>query len=249
MKKPNTIHGIDLTALGGIDALMDFHRRTFGNATMMADGDPAPGEPTPAAPKPADPAPADPKPNDPAPADPKPGDDPWSDPVKARAEIERLRRENGNARTTAKQQAAEEARNELLEKLGLKDGDKPVDAAELAAQLAAKDTDLTTSQETVRKLTVERALDKAARKSGADEDLLAAVLAHKGSLRDLDPSATDFTTKLDAIVKKEVEANPKLKAVQAAGQSGADFTGRTGEERNSKKPVPLHQAVSTHYNK
>lgn len=32
-------HGIDLYAPGGIEQLLDFHRATFGDATMLADGD------------------------------------------------------------------------------------------------------------------------------------------------------------------------------------------------------------------
>lgn len=32
-------HGIDITAPGGIDALMEFHRSTFGDAQMNANGD------------------------------------------------------------------------------------------------------------------------------------------------------------------------------------------------------------------
>lgn len=36
---PKTIHGIDLTAPGGIEALLAFHYRTFGDAIMLADGE------------------------------------------------------------------------------------------------------------------------------------------------------------------------------------------------------------------
>ncbi|ALQ32168.1 hypothetical protein ATC04_17600 [Arthrobacter sp. YC-RL1] len=36
---PKTIHGIDLTAPGGIEALLAFHYRTFGDAVMLADGE------------------------------------------------------------------------------------------------------------------------------------------------------------------------------------------------------------------
>ncbi len=35
---PKTIHGIDLTAPGGIEALLAFHYRTFGDAVMLAAG-------------------------------------------------------------------------------------------------------------------------------------------------------------------------------------------------------------------
>lgn len=58
-------HGIDLTAPDGIAALLDFHRRTFGDARMENDPAPAP-TPTPVAPVVPAPAPA-PKPG-PAPA-------------------------------------------------------------------------------------------------------------------------------------------------------------------------------------
>lgn len=36
---PKTIHGIDLTAPGGIEALLAFHFQTFGDAVMLADGE------------------------------------------------------------------------------------------------------------------------------------------------------------------------------------------------------------------
>lgn len=34
-----TVHGIDLTAPGGIEALLAFHYQTFGDAVMLADGE------------------------------------------------------------------------------------------------------------------------------------------------------------------------------------------------------------------
>lgn len=142
----------------------------------------------------------------------------------AQDKLAALNRENASTRVNAKQQAADEARAELLRKLGLtKDGEETPDPAKLAADLTAKDAAL-------RTLTVERALDKAARKAGADEDLLAAVLAHKGALGKLDPTAADFTTQLEALVKTEVDGNPKLKAARAAGASGVELGGGTGEQ-------------------
>lgn len=36
-----TIHGIDITAIGGIAALLEFHRLTFGDAVMEADAEAA----------------------------------------------------------------------------------------------------------------------------------------------------------------------------------------------------------------
>ncbi|MFJ4286412.1 hypothetical protein ACIPY0_12270 [Paenarthrobacter nicotinovorans] len=149
--------------------------------------------------------------------------DVWDDPVAARAEIEKLRKQNGDERINAKKQAADEARQELLQKLGLVKGDEKPSIDDLIKQNSSKDAAL-------RSLTVERALDKAARKAGADEDLLAAVLAHKGSLSKLDPSEADFATKLDALVKAELDGNPKLKAARAAAASGVELGGGSGEQ-------------------
>lgn len=36
---PKTVHGIDLTAPGGIEALLAFHFQNFGDAVMQADGE------------------------------------------------------------------------------------------------------------------------------------------------------------------------------------------------------------------
>lgn len=119
--------------------------------------------------------------------------------------------------------AAEARINKILEAAGIKTAEEPLDASKLTEQLSAKD-------QALRTLTVERALDKAARKNGADEDLLAAVLAHKGDLGKLDPNAEDFATQLDALVKSTVESNPKLKAARAAGASGIELNGGTGEQ-------------------
>ena len=56
-------HGIDITAPGGLTALMAFHRLTFGDAVMRVNPDADPQ--TPPAPAPVtDPAPGDPAAND-----------------------------------------------------------------------------------------------------------------------------------------------------------------------------------------
>ena len=119
--------------------------------------------------------------------------------------------------------AAETRINKILEAAGIKTAEEPLDAAKLTADLSAKD-------QAIRALKVERALDKAARKAGADEDLLDAVLTRKGALAELDPSSDDFAQQLDALVKAEVDANPKLKAVRATGASGIELSGGTGEQ-------------------
>lgn len=140
--------------------------------------------------------------------------------------IRDTRKEAGDARAAGKK-AADEAQAALTKSIGkalglIKDDEKP-DPAKLTEQLTA-------TQAEARTLKVERALDKAARKHGADEDLLVAVLAHNGELKKLDPTADDFTKTLDALVKTTVDANPKLKATQAAAASGVDGAGGSGEK-------------------
>jgi hypothetical protein len=139
--------------------------------------------------------------------------------------IRDTRKEAGDNRAKAltAETAAQERVNKILEAAGIKTADEPLDPAKLTEQLSAKD-------QAIRDLKVERALDKAARKAGADEDLLDAVLTRKGALAGLDPSATDFAQQLDALVKAEVDANPKLKAARAAGASGIEQTGGSGEQ-------------------
>lgn len=136
------------------------------------------------------------------------------------------RKEAGDHRAkalTAADEATKNLTSQLAKALGLAKDDEPLDPAKLTEQLSAKD-------QAIRDLKVERALDKAARKVGADEDLLDAVLTRKGALAGLDPSADDFTQQLDALVKAEVDANPKLKAARAAGASGVELSGGTGEQ-------------------
>jgi hypothetical protein len=161
---------------------------------------PAPGaqqEPAAAtpAPKPAPPAheaPAEPHAN------------PWDDPKAAQAEIERLRRENGAARTTAKAQAADEARNELAQQIGKALGlvaDEPVDPAKLTEQLAAKDAE-------ARQAKVALAVYQAAGNT-ADPVALLDSQSFLAKVKGIDPSDSAAIT---AAITEAVAANPRLGA-------------------------------------
>lgn len=182
---------------------------------------------TPAAVTPPAPAPAPATPPAAAtPAAPAPEavDNPWADPVAAKAEIERLRRENGADRVNAKQTAADEARQELTKTLakalGLVDGDTPPDPAKLTEQL-------TTAQQAATDTARDFAIYKAASTAGADPQALLDSLAFQNKVQGIDP--TD-TTALEAAITEAVKNNPRFKTAQAAGPSGADFTGGTGED-------------------
>lgn len=246
MNKRKLIHGIDPYAPGGIDALIAHHRLTFGDAVMMADGeggdrgeggDDAGTPAAPAAPGTPEAPPAAAK--DAAKADEDKGDL-WDDPAKAKAEIERLRAENGRDRTAGKTEAAKAATDELTQKLAkalglVKDDDEAPDASKLTAQLTEREAQAKQAQ-------TELAVYKLAGKHSGDADALLDSRSFLAKIADIDP--TD-TAAIDAAVKQAVTENPKLKSAQAAGRSGAEFNGGSGE--GTKKAGNLTDAVSNHY--
>ena len=145
----------------------------------------------------------------------------WDDPVAARAEIEKLRRQNGDDRINAKKAAADEARTELLKKLGLtKDGDEAPDPAKVAADLAAE-------REARANTARELAIFKAASAAGADPAKLLDSNSFLTSVKGIDPSDGDA---IAAAITAAVTANASLKAARAAGASGIEQTGGTGEQ-------------------
>lgn len=167
--------------------------------------------------------PAAPVPAPPTPAEPAPAANVWDDPAAARAEIEKLRRENGAERVNAKTQAAEEARNELLQKLGLtKDGEPKIDPDALAK-------DLSTAREQARQTAVDLAVYRAAAANRANPDALLDSASFLAKVRTLDPTGADFNTQVTDAIKAAVTANQSLKATQAVGASGVELNGGTGE--------------------
>lgn len=139
---------------------------------------------------------------------------PWENPEAAKAEIERLRRENASERVNAKAAAAEAAKAELAQQigraLGLVKDDEPADPAKLTEQL-------TTTQRQATAAQLELAIYKAAAAKGADPN----ALLDSRSFMD---RATADPTALDALITDQLTSNPRLKAAQAAPVGGADFT-------------------------
>lgn len=147
---------------------------------------------------------------------------PWDDPEEAKAEIKRLRRENATQRVDPKA-AADAARNELTQSLakalGLVKDDEPADPKVLTEQLTA-------AQKTAADTARDFAIFKAATAAKADPQALLDSLAFRQKVEGIDPSDT---AALEAAIKDAVSTNPRFKTVQAAGASGADFAGGTGE--------------------
>jgi hypothetical protein len=229
--KRKTIHRIDPYAPGGIDALLAHHRLTFGDATMSV----APGEAPAPAGEPAAPAPA-PAPVAPVTAPVEPAPENVADlPAWAQKIITDTRAEaaaNRTGKSTVEQQLAA-----ITKALNPDAGTDAPDPEALATQIAAKDA-------TIRTLTIDNALGAALTANQASP-LTASVLRGQDAFKDLDPTAPDFQAKLDAVVKEAVTKHPELKTVQAAGASGANFPGGSGE--SAKKETTLAGAVANHY--
>lgn len=153
---------------------------------------------------------------------------PWDDPAAAKAEIERLRKENGAERVNAKAQAATDARQELAKALGLIKGDEPADPVKLAEQLTVEKAE-------ARQARVELAVYRAAGPS-ADPSALLDSTSFLASLKDIDPSDSAAVT---AAITAAVASNPRLGAAPgsrlpapniAQGSAGSGPAGLTPDD-------------------
>lgn len=127
---------------------------------------------------------------------------PWEDPAVAKAEIERLRRENASSRTNAKATAAEEARKELAQQIGKALGlvqDEAVDPAELTQQL-------TKAQQEQRQAALELAIYRATPDAAVANALLDSR-TFLATVSDLDPNDG---TAIAAAVGEAVQNIPAL---------------------------------------
>ncbi|WP_104088005.1 hypothetical protein [Arthrobacter sp. GMC3] len=234
-------HGIDLNAAGGLAALFALHRGTFGGATMSAaaaEGSDGAGEQAgtqgeqgaagAAAAAGGDAAKSGDGQQDAAKA--------WDGKVESldpavQKMIADLRKADGDERVAAKTLAAiQKALNPDAK------GDEKPDADVLTKALAERDSDAKAAK-------TELAVFRLAGKSGADADALLDSRAFLAKIAALEPTDTAGITKA---IEDAVKNNPKLKAVLAAGKSGTNFTGGSGEGAKPKF-TSLDAAVKTHY--
>ncbi|KRE79953.1 hypothetical protein [Arthrobacter sp. Soil763] len=235
-----TIHGIDPYAPGGIEALLAHHRLTFGDAVMEAgagdggDGGQQ-GELQAAG---TDGQQGEQKPGG-GQQEAKPSE--WdgkveSLPAGAQKIINDLRKAEGDERVAKKTlDAIQKALNPDAE------GDKP-DADALARAVTEREAE-------AKQAKTELAVYKLSGKAGADADALLDSRGFLAKIADLDP--TD-TAKITKAIEDAVKDNPKLKQARAAGVSGADFSGGTGEQRQTDaskaKPGPARIAAAFNSN-
>lgn len=141
-------------------------------------------------------------------ANPTPEASPWENPEAAKAEIERLRKENGAARTNAKAQAAEDARKELAAEFA-----KILNPEAPESDPAKLTESLTQSQADAKQARVELAVFRNASTAGGDP---AALLDSTSFLKSLDAIDPSDSAAVQAAIAKAVEANTRLGAAPAA---------------------------------
>lgn len=175
--------------------------------------------------------------------------EPWKDPDAAKAEIERLRKENGDSRINAKNTAREEGKTEaqtalakaLAPLLGIElEGEQQATPEQLAEQVGS----VTTERDEAR---VDATLTRTAWELGVDPSKLDYVAFKLRKTGALDPTVDDFAGKLKSSITALVAEDATLKrsgTVQAsgvenlAGSGGSDtvtpekFAGMTLMERS-----------------
>lgn len=179
--------------------------------------DPAPTAPVVPQDPPADP----PNPTDPAPTPPAPPADPAPKPAKRSledslaslddetkayvlGEVQKARREAGDARSAAKKTAAEEARTELAAQIA-----KIIDpTSETPADPAALTEQITTATADARAAKVELAVFRAAGSLGGDPSALLDSRSFMATLASVDPADNEA---VQAAISVALEANPTLK--------------------------------------
>lgn len=208
-------------------------------APAVLDTDPAtpPATPKPTPPATPDPAqpPAPPGPAQPHATDPALNDDsPWNDPAKAKAEIERLRRERGDERIEAKRNAAEEARKDVLNALtvalgGNPDGQQPPTVEALTEQVGTVTGELDAARTAAADAKRSAAIVRAAVAAGVNParlDYVEFLLSKQDAISGASPDGAEFSGTLTAAITHVIANDPSLKVPGASvGTGGPGFSG------------------------
>ncbi|GAA5087033.1 hypothetical protein [Nocardia iowensis] len=172
----------------------------------------------------------------PTPTPPAPEEAEGQDPIQLGAVIAELRRDLESARTdasTALDQAAQQARDTMVQEIGRALGlvaDENTDPEQVIAELTDR---ASTSDRRLRDYRIKDAIAAAADTHRGDNKLLVPYLRGLGALDELDPDATDFTTRVDALVADAIATNPKLANTPPVERSGGEFSAG-----NSTPPAP-----------
>lgn len=135
--------------------------------------------------------------------------------AKLQRELNEARQQAGQYRTAGIQAIAAALGIDLPKPKGGDDGQE--------AAIAQLQQEITTLREEARSGKLDATFERVVSKLGAKPVLTRRYV--DGQLKDLDPKADDFTTKLEQIVQAAIDEEPALKATQAASRSGGEFNG------------------------
>lgn len=159
----------------------------------------------------------------------------YTNPEKARAEIERLRNERGAERVAAKAAAAEEARKGLAQDL-IKFLDPDSEGEVTVEQVQQKLVEAGARGDAAER---RLAIIEAAWEQGIDRTKLGYLefeLGRDAKLKDVAHTAEDFGATLTAAIQARVSADPSLKTPGAVTTTGAEqFAGGGGGEAVTKE--------------
>lgn len=192
---------------------------------------PAPVVPTPAAPAtPAPAAPADAVPLAPPASESAPWTEADFDPERAwrkiqaqKADLEALRKKKDLDVTAISAEAAQKARDEFAQSIGkaigLVKAEETPTVEELSQTLQERDSTLTKTQAELTAARAETAVLRFATKHNGDADAILDSRGFATKLAGLDSSSDDYATQVEALVKAEIESNPRYRTVQVAAKS------------------------------
>lgn len=143
----------------------------------------------------------------------------------ARKSLQKANSEAAASRVAAKKAKddAEAAQKSLVtsigKALGLVKNDEQPTVETLTASLQERDTNLTSAQADLANQRAENAVLRYAGKHNADADALLDSRDFEKKLADLDTTAADYASRVEALVKAEVESNPRYRKVQVTPSS------------------------------
>ncbi len=105
------------------------------------------------------------------------------------------------------------------------------------AQLGALQKEINDLRTESRENAITAAFERTATKLSVKPVLTRKYVADQ--LRELDPKADDFTTKLEQIVQAAVDEEPALKAAQAASRSGGEFNNGNGNQSSDEASMSI----------
>lgn len=189
----------------------------------------------------------------------------------AQRELKKLRDENASSRVKAKevsdqltqfQSEQEKQRDAFARALGLV-SDEPLTPEQLTEQLNATQAERDAERDRARQTAVELAVFRHAAQSGADGNALLDSRSFLNQVGSLDPTAEDFTERVQGAIAAATESHPQYKLVPPAPatpptpapptvpRSGGEFTGApttprqwTQEDVANASPSQLQEAIN-----